>query len=543
MLGLLARARRGADVSWSPLDDRWYTSIGGMRADSGATVVPEAALSIAVVYRAINVLAHAVASVPLVIYRRLPDEGKERAREHPQYDLLHDRPNPWMTSFRWRHLVETQAILYGNHYSEIVPGRGGIGALVPLPPDGTRVVDQLADGRLVYLTRTRLSGGQWGPERRLIQDYVFHRRGFSLDGYVGLPLSKFAKNAMGLALSAERHGSMFLRRGATMRGYLSSPVAMDENARREREKEWNRQYGGEAGVGGTPIITGGVEFKSISQDNSKSQWIEARTFQLGELLRFLGVPGVLCGHADNTTTYASAEQQFLHFVTYTVMPATVSFAAELNGSVVTDTPEYFADFRLEGLLRGDISTRYTAHQLAIQGGWKTRNEVRLEENYNRGPKALDEFLEPLNMAVAGEREDDDPDDPAPAPGRQPPPPPPGRDDEDDEDDASAQLATIARRTVERLARREAVAIAGGGGKMGAARRFAGNSAGWRAWLMAFYAEHASLVAGDLGIDAAAARAYCDAQRDRLADLREVDDFEATSIAALSRLTPLRRMAA
>lgn len=169
MLSMLARPERGANVSWSPLDPRWYMDISGLRADSGQVILPEAALSVAVVYRAVNVLAHAVASVPLVVYERTGDRDKERAPDHPAYNLLHDAPNRWMTSFRWRHLLMTQAVLWGSHYSQIIPGPGGIGQLVPLSPDTTRIVDQLNDGRLVYVTRDVNARG-FGEERRLIQD-------------------------------------------------------------------------------------------------------------------------------------------------------------------------------------------------------------------------------------------------------------------------------------------------------------------------------------------------------------------------------------
>ena len=206
ILSTLARPEIKADVNWHPYDPRWYQEIGGMRADSGVVVVPEQALSVAVLYRAINVLAHAIASVPLVVYRRIEDNGKERAREHPVYDLLHDQPNAWTTSFQWRMLVVSQAILWGNHYSEILPGPGGIGQLVPLSPDTTRVVDQLSDGRLLYVTRDVTEGG-FGPERRLVQDEIFHLRGFSLDGKSGIPLTRLARNAIGLAMAGGKAGA------------------------------------------------------------------------------------------------------------------------------------------------------------------------------------------------------------------------------------------------------------------------------------------------------------------------------------------------
>lgn len=527
MLSALARPSIKADVTWNSVDSRWFAEVGGFRSDAGPVVVPEAALSIATVYRAVNVLAHSVASIPLVIYRRLDDGGKERAREHPQYDLLHDQPNRWMTSFRYRHLLMAQAILWGNHYAELLPGPGALGQIAPLNPDTTRVVDQMGDGRLLYVTQDVNARGL-GPERRLVQDEVFHVRGFSIDGKSGLPLSRVARNAMGLALAAERHGSMFLRNGAQYSGLLTSEKYIDPKKAKELEDAWAATRGGARGSGRMPVL-GGLKFQATSQDNRASQWTEARTFQVEELLRFLGVPGVLVGYTDKTATHASAEQFFLHYVLHSVRPWTENIASELNFSVVTNSPNYFADFVLEGLLKGDIKTRYTAHQLAILSGWKTRNEVRVEENYNRGPEALDEFMEPMNMGIAGE----DPAEPAPPAARSPGP---RRDPA--EAARATRLGAIAHRAVERLVHREVVAVAGTGDRLGTAARYADDPEGWQGWLRNFYTQHADHLVRDLGVSGEAADRYCAAQCRRLAVLPQADgEFEQESIAALTRLVP------
>jgi HK97 family phage portal protein len=532
MLSALARpalARRtSASVEWSPIDPRFYQDVGSFsRSAAGVTVLPENAIQLAVIYRAINVLAHAIASIPLVVYRRLQNDGKERANDHPQYDLLHDKPNTFQTSFRWRHLLQTQKILYGNHYSEILPGRGGVGQLKPLAPTTTRIVDQLSDGRLLYLTRDAMVRG-YGPERRLVQDEILHVRGFSMDGRSGIPLPVAARNAMGLALAAEKHGAMFLRRGAQLAGVLSTEAKLSDPDRKQNEDAWRRSRGGPDNSGGTALLDGGIKYTPISSTNKDSQWLEARTFQVEELLRFIGVPGVLCGYADKTSTYASAEQFFLSFVTHTVRPETENIAAELNFSVVTGTPEYYADFILEGLLKGDIKTRYSAHQLAIASGWKSRNEVRIEESYNRGPDALDEFLEPMNMAQAGTQDD-------PAPNLAP------ASNAASSKAAAARLArfaSIAQRSAERLVRKEMNAIAGTAGRIGAAKRFAGDPEGWGAWLGQFYTEHADVVAADLGVSPERASDYCDGQAATLkAGLAGAisADFQSTSITALLAL--------
>jgi hypothetical protein len=358
-----------------------------------------------------------------------------------------------------------------------------------------------------------------------------------MDGRSGLPLPSVARNAMGLALAAEKHGSMFLRKGAQLAGVLSTSAKLAPADRKANEDAWRRAYGGTDNSGRTAMLDGDLKYTPISSTNKDSQWLEARTFQVEELLRFIGVPGVLCGYADKTSTYASAEQFFLSFVTHTVRPETETIAQELNFSVVTGSPEYFADFILEGLLKGDIKTRYSAHQLAIASGWKSRNEVRIEEDYNRGPAALDEFLEPMNMAEAGTQ--DSQGGAAPPASRRPAS---GADPAESDPAAAARLArlsAIATRSVERLVRKEMHAIAGTSGRIGAAKRFAGDPEGWASWLAQFYTEHATAVAEDLGISVEAAQDYCDAQAGSLgrglAGATLAADFHSTSTRALLAL--------
>jgi HK97 family phage portal protein len=517
---------------------------GPLLSATGDPVLPEDALRCAVVYRAVNVLAHAIASIPLVIYRRMPNGGKERAPDHPMYRTLHDKPNAWQTSWSWRQLMMTRAVLWGNAFHQVLPGPGGPGQIVPLNPKTTRVADQLTNGKLLYVTRDFTKAGL-GPERRLIQDDVLHIPGFSLDGKQGIPLAEFAKNAIGLSLSAERHGAMFMRNSARPSGILTAPGTLDDEARAASEKSWNDTYG-KSSLGAVPLLEGGIKFDAVSVNHRDSQWLEARTFEVEELLRYLGVPGVLCGYADKTATYASAEQFFLSFVTYTVQPWTENISACLNMSVVTDAENYFAAFVLEGLLRGDIKTRYAAHQSAVNTGWKTRNEVRVEENYNPSGPELDVFLEPLAMGGAGDGALEAADGGQQGKTAARPSPRPGATA------AAAALAQVARlekraRAVAkaaavRILRRELGAIVGTEARRGAAHRLAADPKAWKAWLAEFYADHVDFVVEALGVSRAQALAYCDSQRTAaLAGVAallgglEVEAWEAEHVPALVSL--------
>lgn len=528
MFAALARPYR-ADVTWSNVDPRWYANLpSGGRSDAGVTVTADKAISISTVYRGIMVLANAIASMPLFVYERVGEDEKRRAPDNPSYPTLHDRPNPWMTSAVWRRLMVKQRILHGNHYSEIVPVAGGV-ELHPLDPNVTRVVRRGSDGKKVFVTQDVLPDGRYGAKRAIHQDEMLHVMSEFTDeqGLMGVGLIQVARNAMGLSLAGERHGSMFLRKGARLSGIASVPGRMDEEQRKINEAALNRAYGGVDATGSIALTTGGMKFESVTANNKDSQWLELRHFQVEDMLRFLGVPGVLCNFADKTATYASAEQFFLSNVVYGIGPMAVDIAQELNKSVVIGAPDFYAEFKLEGLLRGDIRTRYGAHQIAIQSGFMTRNEIRVIEGLNKGPDELDEFLEPVAVAQAPDRgEDDGGDDPPPR--RQP------TEDGEDDSEQAKRLNLIAHRAVERLVRKEVAAIAGGNGKMGAAQRFAANPDGWRAWLVSFYDEQATRMTNDLGLDARDAQRYTADQRTRLSAGIPAN-FEQASVNAMLAL--------
>lgn len=512
--------------------------ITDIQADSGEHVSAESALRVSVVNRGINVIAHALSSIPLVVYKREPNGGKTPAVDYPSYKLLHDRPNSWMTSFRWRHLMIVRAFLFGDGYCQLLAGPGGVSQLVPLEPTTTRPTDQLSDGKLVYVTRDMTNAG-FGPERRLHQDEVFHLRGMSLDGKRGIPLPEMARNAIGLALSAEKHGSMFLRQGARFSGILSTEGEMEDDERKENEQSWQRAYGGANSSGMTPVLTGGLEYTPISANNRDAQWEEARRFQVEELLRFLGVPGVLVGYADKTSTYASAEQFFLSFVKDTVRPWTENFAAELNFTVVMDQKNYFAEFDLSELLKGDLKTRYSANQSAILAGWKSRQEVRREEHLDPGPTELETFMEPSNMLPAGgqqemldqnmeaaDREAEAADaDAADAKQQEVKPkkgdskkplPKPSKPSKSEDDGSSLAAIQFVVDTAARVVSRELKAIRDGeGAKVSMAVFHARKPTDFKVALTAWYEKHASSVASIMHISADEARKYANDQRDSI----------------------------
>ncbi len=105
------------------------------------------------VYACVRILAEAIAGLPLHVYRYKEDGGKEKALTHPLYYLLHDEPNPEMTSFVFRETLMSHLLLWGNAYAQIIrDGSGRVLALYPLLPN-KMTVDRAPNGELFYSYR------------------------------------------------------------------------------------------------------------------------------------------------------------------------------------------------------------------------------------------------------------------------------------------------------------------------------------------------------------------------------------------------------
>lgn len=405
-LGELLGKRRAptpsAARSW--LDDVWYPRNSWTQTAAGIVVNEETALQVSSVYAAVRLRARQVASLPLHVYERQADGGKRRATNHPLYELLHNQPNPWQTSYEWREYMEASRLLRGNAYAEIRPGpRGAVDQLWPLDPDRMRVEVASSTERPRYRYRQRD-----GTERVLVADEVLHIRGFSRDGIVGLSPLDLMAEAVGLAKVAERHSAASLANGGAPSVVLTHASKLTPEARVQLEKSWRRAYGGD-NRGGAAVLDSGLDVKPLQLTSEQVQLMEQRKFSVTDIARWFDVPPHMIGDLDRAT-FSNIEQQSIEFATLRLRPDLVAWEQAIRRDLIVAADRYFAEFALDGLLRGDSAARSAYYQGGIQNGWMTRNEARLLENLNPLP-GLDEPLVPQNMAPASMRAPDDSEQP------------------------------------------------------------------------------------------------------------------------------------
>ena len=341
---------------------------------SGKLVNERTAMQTTAVYACVRILAETIASLPLHTYKYTKD-GKEKATDHLLYNLLHDEPNPEMTSFVFRETLMSHLLLWGNAYAQIVrDGRGQVLAIYPLLPDKMRV-DRNTFGELYYEYHT--DKGVF----ILSKDDVLHIPGLGFDGLIGYSPIAMAKNAVGMAIAVEEFGASFFSNGANPGGVLEHPgIVKDPSKIRD---SWNQVYQGSSNAHRIAVLEEGMKFQQIGIPPEQAQFLETRKFQIEEICRIFRVPLHLVGNLERAT-FSNIEYQSIDFVVHTIRPWLVRIEQSINKSLFLkdEKKEYFVSFLAEGLLRGDFASRMQGYSIGIQNGIYSINEVRNLENFN-----------------------------------------------------------------------------------------------------------------------------------------------------------------
>ena len=368
----------------STVGSRYAFYMGG--SSSGKVVTERTAMQMTAVYACVRILSEAVAGLPLNLYRYNNDGGKEKALDHPLYLLLHDEPNPEMSSFVFRETLMTHLLLWGNAYAQIIRnGKGEIVALYPLMPNKMQV-NRDDNGQLYYIYQKSQEEVPNSKDFyvRLESSDVLHIPGLGFDGLVGYSPIAMAKNAIGLAIATEEYGSKFFANGAAPSGVLEHPGTIKDPSK--VRESWMSQFGGSANSGKIAVLEEGMKYTPISSSPEQAQFLETRKFQINEIARIFRVPPHMVGDLDKSS-FSNIEQQSLEFVKYTLDPWVVRWEQSIQRTLLTpaEKKSYFVKFNVEGLLRGDYQSRMTGYATARQNGWMSANDIRELENLDRIP--------------------------------------------------------------------------------------------------------------------------------------------------------------
>ena len=301
---------------------------------SGKPVNEHTAMQMTAVYSCVRILAEAVAGLPLHLYKYTDSGGKEKALSHPLYFLLHDEPNPEMSSFVFRETMMTHLLLWGNCYAQIIRnGKGEVVGLYPLMPNRMSV-HRDESGQLYYLYTRGADdiNSMKGMTVKLSTSDVLHIPGLGFDGLVGYSPIAMAKNAIGLAIATEEYGAKFFANGAAPSGVLEHPGTIKEPGK--VREAWQSQFGGSANSNKIAVLEEGMKYTPISISPEQAQFLETRKFQINEIARIFRVPPHMVGDLEKSS-FSNIEQQSLEFVKYTLDPWVVRWEQTLARTLFT----------------------------------------------------------------------------------------------------------------------------------------------------------------------------------------------------------------
>lgn len=382
----------------------------GYSSASGATVTVESAMRNTSMFRAVSLISYAMGMLPMHL---IDEQTKQKATEHSLYRVLHRQPNNWQSAFDFRTLLQLRALVHGDGFARIIrapdlrTGKDRVIRLVPM--DWNRVTPVQAPDWSVHYKYQPPQGAM----QILRPEDVFHLRGISLDGLNGLSLVKQARDAIGLALSAELAAGRLFKNGAFVGGMLKHPgklsdVAFDRLKASMAEKE------GAENAGKTLIGEEGLDFVQFGQNARDAQMTELRKMQVEEIARVTGVPRPLL-MVDDTSWGSGIEALGRFFVQYALGPWFEAWQQAAERSLLTDAEKdrYSVKYNPAALLRGSTKDQadFFAKALGMGGapGWMTPNEVRDLQDLPSNPDG-DELSKGAMGQISGPPLEGNPDD-------------------------------------------------------------------------------------------------------------------------------------
>lgn len=376
---------------------------GNFKTVAGVSVTPDSAMRLSTVSACVRLISENIASLPLHVYRNDGERKRVKVTDLPQYRLLHDEPNPMMTSFVLREVMVNHVLVWGNAYAIIVRDRAANPvAILPVNPDSVRIKKQ-PNGELLYQAQLASNSTSIGTVVEVNQANMLHVPGLSFDGYTGMSPIKYGAQAIGLAIAAEQYGAAFFGNGAVPSATLEVPGKMNPEQQRALLAAWNAAHQGPSNSHKTAVLVDGAKVNRISVLPNEAQFIETRKMQIGEIARLYRVPPHMIGDLERAT-FSNIEHQALEFVTHTLRPWLVRFEQEFNRklfpSAMDGTPSgIYCEFNVDGLLRGDITSRGEYYIKGRQWGWLSANDIRAKENMD-AIDGGDTYLTPMNMVDA-----------------------------------------------------------------------------------------------------------------------------------------------
>lgn len=377
--------------------DRYLdTLVGGVPARSGVTVNAETALNFSAFFNGVQQISQTVASLPLILYKRVGEGNKERLRAHPLYGILHRKVNPRMPAFIWKEVTQYHLLVWGNAYSFIRwEDDNRVKELWPMNPE--RTWPEVVNGNLVYKFRNEQNREVIYPA-----EVILHIPGLGFDGIKGYSLLSLARESIGLGLGYDEFAARFVGQGTHSGGVATHPGKLSPEAYDRLKKSLSDSYAGLNKVGKIMVFEEGMTYQNLGMPLKDAEFLSSRTFQINEIARWLNMPPHKLKELSHAT-YDNITSEQISWLQDTIRPWLERWESYIDFKLLNDEEQKtaFAEFLPESILRTDIKTRYEAYHIARMDGIISANEWRALENMNPlDDEVGDKIWMPLNMVDA-----------------------------------------------------------------------------------------------------------------------------------------------
>ncbi|GAB5387076.1 MAG: phage portal protein [Alphaproteobacteria bacterium] len=368
---------------------------GGSLTSSGISVTPDSALRQATVGACVRLLSETIASLPVYLYVHRNDGGKDKVRDHALHDILHNRPNGWLSPFEYLEGSSVNLLTRGNSYSWIERNpRGQLLNLIPLDPDGVDIERADDYGPAYEVTMPD------GERLKVSRKELHHVRGPLPKDYKGQSIVTLFREAIASTLGGEQFIASLWKNGVMPSGALKTQGELSDKAINRLRKQFSERYGGAANTGKPLVLEEGMDWVKLSLNPVDAQFIDVMRLRRSEIAAIWRVPPHLVGDLERAT-FSNIEQMSLEFVIYSLRPWLKRIEQAMNRDLLTEAERrqgLHLKFNVDALLRGDFKSRMDGYATGRQWGWLSRNEVRTMENMNPIADG-DDYLTPLNMTV------------------------------------------------------------------------------------------------------------------------------------------------
>lgn len=478
-MGLFSRQIMASDAeSPSSLSkpQQWFVDWvnQGEASSAGVAVNPQSALKLSTYYACIRNISEDIAKLPLKLYRRLDPIGKEPATDHPLYSVLHNSPNPEMSSQTFREMLGAWELGWGNGTAEIIPTIGGGGfELWPIHP--SRITPRRTSSGVKFYDVMNADG----TTRSIPQERMFHIRGMG-DEMWGWSVARVGSEVLGRALAAQRYSASYFAKGMLASGIFRIAGKFGKDARKLLGKTWPK---GLPSAHDPAFFDQGMEWQPLSANPEEAQLLETQAFSVIDIVRLFRMPPHKVQDLERAH-FNNVEQLDIEYVQDVLTPHSVRWEQEIQRKLIgPNEPDLFAQHVFNGLLRGDIKTRGEFYRVMFNIGAYSQDKILDLEDENPLKDGVgSHHYVPLNMQAIEDSGDDEGVPPAPQ----------GNDQDEDNSTRAEALRGAFVETVQRLVTREVNAV----GRAAKKYRVEHDSA-FEDWAADFYGKHEPLVVAGL----------------------------------------------